>query len=233
MSDITHVLFDLFGTLVDYVQPNDKHAYEQSYQWLIQAGYCSSYGQFVQQWDGIFEEFHGRASLDCVEYSLDEVCRVFLDRALGSPPEHERVRAYRDAYVLDWNQGLRCDNRLPALLRELTSRYVLGVVSNTCHAPLVHGQLQKMGIEDLFASVVTSAEHGKRKPSPCIFQRALELTSACAAQTLYVGDSYHADYLGARGAGLQSWLIDPKRLRPLPAEHRIHDVFDLPKRLLV
>lgn len=232
MSDITHVLFDLFGTLVDYAQANDRRAYARSYDWLVEAGYSSSYGQFESQWDGVFEEFHRRAQLDCVEYSLDEVCRTFLARMLGRPPEHDAISALRDAYVADWSEGVRSHDDLPTLLRELATHYVLGVVSNTCHAPLVHGQLRHLGIAPLFAAIVTSVEHGKRKPSPCIFQRGLDLISGRAAQTIYVGDSYEADYLGARAAGLDCWLIDPKQSRPVPADHRLRDVFELRRRLI-
>lgn len=232
MSDVTHVLLDLFGTLVDYAPPSEERAYARTYRWLIDAGYSSSYSQFEPQWDSVFEEFHRRAQLDCVEYSLDEVCRTFLARTFGRPPERDAITTYRDAYVFDWSQGVRYRHDLPILLRELATRYVLCVVSNTCHAPLVHHQLQGMGIEALFAAVVTSVEHGKRKPSACIFQRALAVTGGRADQAVYVGDSYDADYLGARTAGLNCWLIDPKQSRPVPADHRIRDVFDLRQRLI-
>lgn len=232
MSQITHVLFDFFGTLVHYDQPNER-AYPRTYRWLIDAGFRADYAQFVESWDGAFEAFHRRARQDLFEYSMDAVCQTFLERALGYAPGRELTAAYRDTYLADWDSGIRYDERVRELLADLSTRYVLALVTNTCHAPVVRKHLGAMGITDRFAAIVTSIEHGKRKPSPCIFERALELSSGTAECAVHVGDSFDADYRGALGAGLSCMLIDPNQSYPVPAAHRIPGVLDLRQRLLV
>jgi FMN phosphatase YigB (HAD superfamily) len=47
------------------------------------------------------------------------------------------------------------------------------------------------------------------KPFPRIFEIGLAAVGAVARETLYVGDIYAIDVLGAQDAGLQAVLIDP------------------------
>ena len=65
------------------------------------------------------------------------------------------------------------------------------------------------GLRDYLAHVVDSAVAGVEKPDPRIFQHALEASGAAADGTVHVGDLYHADVLGARGAGVHPLLLDP------------------------
>jgi FMN phosphatase YigB (HAD superfamily) len=55
---------------------------------------------------------------------------------------------------------------------------------------------------------------GISKPEPGIFYAALERLGATADQSLYVGDNYWADVIGARRAGVTPVLLDPHRLFP-------------------
>jgi putative hydrolase of the HAD superfamily len=58
------------------------------------------------------------------------------------------------------------------------------------------------GIADLLDAVVCSATVGVRKPHPAIFELLLDRTGADPGETLFVGDNWHDDVLGAQGAGL-------------------------------
>jgi putative hydrolase of the HAD superfamily len=49
---------------------------------------------------------------------------------------------------------------------------------------------------------------GHEKPHPAIFEAALREMKAEAAESLYVGDVYSVDYVGARNAGMQAVLFD-------------------------
>lgn len=52
------------------------------------------------------------------------------------------------------------------------------------------------------------------KPEPGIFEHALKKLDVTAAETVYVGDNYYADVVGARRAGLQPVLYDPNGIFP-------------------
>jgi putative hydrolase of the HAD superfamily len=83
----------------------------------------------------------------------------------------------------------------------------LAVVSNsdgTCAQ-----SLDEAGLLRYMNFVIDSAEVGVEKPDPGIFAIALARGGADPRRTLYVGDLYHADVVGARGAGLHPLLLDP------------------------
>src|SRR5262249_23746400 len=73
----------------------------------------------------------------------------------------------------------------------------------------VESSLEAAGLRPFFAVVVDSHLAGVEKPDPRIFTHALEQAGAQAGRTLHIGDIYHADVLGARGAGIHALLLGP------------------------
>jgi len=94
-----------------------------------------------------------------------------------------------------------------ALDRLLEAGYRLGVVSNADGR--VEALLDAVGLGSRFEIVVDSELVGVSKPDPGIFRIALERMGLEPARTLYVGDLYPVDVLGARGAGMEAVLLDP------------------------
>ena len=92
-----------------------------------------------------------------------------------------------------------------AVLRALSRRYRLGVVSNfygnlatVCH---------EAGLSPFLTVVVDSACVGYAKPDPRIFFTALAELRVDPAQALFVGDSLGRDMAGARAIGMPHvWL---------------------------
>ena len=163
---------------------------------------------------------------------MDEVCEEFLQRVLPHAPSAEVIARFRDAYLLEWNKGVEYIPGVTSLIADLSQRFELVLVTNTHHAGLVREHLDEMGIGRYFAAVVTSVEHGKRKPSRSIFESAVERSGGTPETSVYVGDSYSADYLGAIGAGLRGLLIDPECRYDVPRTDRLAHVLEL-RALLV
>ena len=130
-------------------------------------------------------------------------------------------------YLDEWAVAIRYIPGVQELVAALSSQYRLGIVTNTHHAPLIHKHLHAMGIAPYMQVVITSVEYGKPKPHAGIFEVALDQLGCRAASTLFVGDSYTADYLGAKGAGMQARLIDPAGANNVPAHEVIQSVLDL------
>jgi putative hydrolase of the HAD superfamily len=98
---------------------------------------------------------------------------------------------------------------LPSLRK---AGYVLGVVSNRDEP--YQAELEEIGLGGYFHFSLAGGEVPAYKPEPEIFERALELAGSTAAETIYVGDNYFADVIGARSAGLHAVLYDPTGLFP-------------------
>ena len=69
--------------------------------------------------------------------------------------------------------------------------------------------LRELGLARHLQLVLDSHIEGVEKPDPEIFRRALARLSLSAPRTVYVGDIYSIDALGARAAGLTPVLLDP------------------------
>lgn len=229
----THLLFDFFGTLVAYSESRVEQGYPRSHALLQECGADLAYEQFLARFDETFRELEIVAQRSLDEFSMDTMCAEFFRRALAAVPDAATLVAFRDTYLEEWSKGVSYLDGVPELLDELARRFVLVLVTNTHHADLVHGHLRAMGVERCFAKIVTSVEHGRRKPSPCIFERALVETGGRPGAAWYVGDSFDYDHRGATAAGLRCLLIDPDARHPVHDADRLRHVLELADRLSV
>jgi putative hydrolase of the HAD superfamily len=109
--------------------------------------------------------------------------------------------------------------------------YRLGLLTNRENLPRFHELLAQFGLHPYFEMILAAGEVGVRKPDPGIFIAALDKMEASAEESLYVGDNYWADVLGAEGAGIRPVLLDPLRLFPEADCVVLEDIEELPGRL--
>ena len=117
--------------------------------------------------------------------------------------------ALRDHLVATIRQSANRD-QIPDGTREqlenISKRYQISVISNADGK--IEDVLRRCNIADCFQTITDSGLVGYEKPHPEIFRQALEKMNAAPEQSLYVGDMYSVDYLGATGAGMQGMLMD-------------------------
>ena len=100
-------------------------------------------------------------------------------------------------------------------LEELKARgYALGLITNRENPDRFYELLDEMALRSYFDSTLASGEVGIHKPEPGIFHAALERLGVSAEGSVYVGDNYWADVVGARRAGVMPVLFDPDHLFP-------------------
>ena len=94
---------------------------------------------------------------------------------------------------------------LPALNKWQQQGIELAVVSN--FDSRIYAVLKALNLAEYFTSVTISTEVGAAKPDSQIFTAALQKHNAIAENVLHIGDSFKADYCGAKAAGLKAiWL---------------------------
>lgn len=94
-------------------------------------------------------------------------------------------------------------------LQRLRRTHQLGVVSNIwSKSDLYLKEFERVGISNLFETIVFSSDHGCIKPSPFLFAKAIGAFDASGAKTVFVGDSLKRDVAGAKAAGLEAIWID-------------------------
>jgi putative hydrolase of the HAD superfamily len=116
------------------------------------------------------------------------------------------------------------------LLQQLGKRYPLAVISNADGK--IEEVLKRCGIADCFATITDSGLVGYEKPHPAIFQAALQAMQAKAEDSLYVGDVYSVDYLGATDVGMQGVLMDVSGAYRGADADRVESLEELVQRLV-
>lgn len=115
----------------------------------------------------------------------------------------------RDQLVENTQSSTNWDQMLPGTpeaLRRIGSEFGIAVISNADGG--IERVLTRCGIADCFRSIIDSGIVGYEKPHPAIFEQALAAMKARPEESLYVGDVYSVDYLGARNAGMDAVLFD-------------------------
>jgi FMN phosphatase YigB (HAD superfamily) len=128
-----------------------------------------------------------------------------LLKTLGVAPED----GLRDALVRNTQDSGNWDQILSGTcetLKRIGAEYPIAVISNADGN--IEDVLRRCDIADCFGSITDSGIVGTEKPDPAIFAAALREMRAEPAESLYVGDVYSIDYLGARNAGMQAVLFD-------------------------
>lgn len=112
------------------------------------------------------------------------------------------------------------------LLDYLTAKeYPLYILSNG-FAEVQARKLQSGGIDRYFKRLILSDEIGITKPDRRLFDYALQVVGADAADTVIVGDNYDADILGAMNAGWRAIYFNRDNL-PVPGPQPHYMVTEL------
>ncbi len=120
------------------------------------------------------------------------------------------------------------------LLLNLRKKYRLGIVSNFYgNLPAI---LKEEGYDKIFDAIIDSNRVGFMKPDPEIFQEALDQLEASPQGSLFIGDSFKRDMLGAKGMGMRHILVLHKNTKGwktcCPEDRTIQSVQDLAGILL-
>lgn len=125
--------------------------------------------------------------------------------------EHDEPRLYQLAQTINqefdkhtsWEVYPDVFPTLEALHRQ---GYILGVISDWGIS--LGSILRRLKLTPYFDCLLVSALTRYAKPSPMLYESALQRTNTIADYTLHIGDSYIHDVLGARTVGITPVLLD-------------------------
>ena len=210
---IRAVLFDLDDTLFDHrlcaqLALTDLHRAHDAFQ-------SCPFDDFERIHAGFLEELHrqvmsGEMPLDLARQ--ERFRRMF--EAVGVTPDEETVihaaATYRDGYRRV-RQPIAGAARLLGRVKE---RALVGIVSNNLLEEQQY-KLRTCQLDPYVDALVVSEEAGVSKPDPYIFELALGRLACDPGEAVMVGDSWPADIVGARAAGIRAIWFNPDA-RPAP-----------------
>ena len=122
------------------------------------------------------------------------------------------------------------DDTIPALEACRQKGLTVGLISNMNQSG--HALAESMGLLPHLDFSITSQEVGVEKPSPLIFERALERAGARPENAVHVGDQLTSDVAGALNVGIRAVLLDRDgNHRDYTAQPRITELAELPDLL--
>jgi REG-2-like HAD superfamily hydrolase len=220
------ILFDAGNTLVWVDHPYliellREYGYDVTEEQLLEAEYVAKrmMDEMLRSGDAGTDASRGPV------YFAKVLSEVGVDEALF--PELAPRIAARHA-----ERNLWCrvrEGTAEALERLRGEGYRLGVISNSDGR--IEALLESVGLAPHFDFIIDSHVVGIEKPDPRIFHLACERAGVAPEDVVYVGDIYEIDVVGARGAGMGAFLIDPlDRWTDFECD-RIRGVHELPERL--
>ena len=201
-----HVFIDLDDTLWDF-HANARESLIEVFEYRKLDRYFDDFDQFFR--------IYAKRNLELWElYGKGEVSKEYLQLERF---RHPLVQVGVDNDVLAEQIGTQFLDILPTktiliphaieLLDYLSPKYPLTIVSNG-FVEVQYRKLRATNLEHYFSHVVLSEAAGALKPDKRIFEYALGLNSATAAETIMIGDSYEADIIGARNAGIDQIFLN-------------------------
>jgi len=217
------LLFDAGGTLVFpdqsfLVQQARKQGIEltdtqlfHGYYWLIYALDSQAHrqsGKLPTPW-GRGYAYALLETLGVAGPATDAIAKAFEER-------HRRKNMW--TFTFPWVRKVLSDLA--------TQGYRMSVISNSDGR--TYQVFYDLGMAHYFERIFDSKNLGVEKPKPAIFRTALRELNMSPAHTLYIGDIFYADVIGANWAGLGGIHLDPLGLyTDWPGIH-LRDVCDLP-----
>ena len=204
------VLFDMFDTLM-LIEKN--HAFynpslKRAHKFLVNNSVNVQFPAFRDAYIKARNALYAEADPKLEEPHFN--CRIAnaLENLGYRNVENKVVSGTTEEFCEEFMKYVRIDDHTKNTLEKLHAEYKLGIVSNFAIPECVDKLLKKQGIDKFFDVVVVSGAVNKRKPSPEIFQKALQKLDVSAEETVFVGDTVDADVLGAKAAGMKAIFIE-------------------------
>lgn len=143
-------------------------------------------------------------------------------RHFGKETDEQTADDFMRLFTIKKMDFLKPDPAVIRLLETLKDNYRFGIVTNG-PADQQYQKVAALKLSPFFAdeSIFVSGEVGFSKPDPRIFQAALDHFGVVPSETLFVGDSWHADIVGAIDLGMDAAWVNPEKADPATAHRPI------------
>lgn len=208
MEKIKHIFFDLDNTLWDY-RKNALTTLERLFvEYQIEEKFGHDFKSFYDHyyevnemlWDGFrdgeitraelqerrFPETFANMGIQNVDFSM-ELEKRFMNEVTDT---HHLVDGTEE------------------VLNHLKGKYRLHILSNG-FKEITHQKINGSLIKDFVETITTAEDAGVAKPHPKAFQTAIDQSDATAENSIYIGDDWIADMVGATRFGMKAIFFNP------------------------
>ncbi len=208
MENIKHIFFDLDNTLWDY-RRNAKITLAKLYE---EFQIKDTYGYTFDQFYPFYYESNEQLWAD---YRDGKVNKEQL-RARRFPEAFANLGIPNAKFALDFEQRfvdqVTTSNYVvegaEEILEYLNPKYNLHILSNGFEE-VTHQKINGSIVKNYIQTITTAEEAGAPKPEAKAFQTAFDKTDAHPDESVYIGDDWVADIVGAKRFGMQAIFFNP------------------------
>ena len=183
-------VFDLYGTLADIHTDESNPKFRKSMsKYFGKADFWEQYLSLCKS----LETGDGFCEIDLL--------KVFTQLAPDDPQGAASIFRKKSRLSFKAYRGV---HRLLKSLKQKGAR--LFILSNA-QACFTRGELEKLKFPQYFTGIELSSDFGRKKPCREFFEHIVEKYSLDKSETVYIGNDFCADVLGAKSAGLKTAYI--------------------------
>jgi len=224
---ITDVIFDFFGTLVDYSESRNLTEINTSYEYLCQLGFNIDKEKYIKEFDTCFVQFEKEAIKNKSEFHMHDLGKYFFKTCFNYSINDNINKKFIRKYINDWNIKTTYYDNIYGFIKKLSKKYRLCILSNTHYPDLIYENLNRMNIINYFFKIYTSVEIGIRKPNKEIFEFVLNDLKINSINAVFIGDNYYDDYFGSKTVKMKCYLIDKNNNYSGLVNTRLNNLFEL------
>lgn len=208
MENIKHIFFDLDNTLWDY-RKNAKHKLIDLYaEYKIEETYGYDFHAFYPFYHEVNEMLwadYRDGKINRAELQERRFPETFAGMGLH---EIDFAMEMEHRFMDEVTQNSFLVEGCEEILAYLRPKYGLHILSNGFEE-VTHKKIKGCIIKDYMDTISTSESAGAAKPDPIAFQSALDKAGAKAEESIYIGDDWIADMVGATRFGMKAIFFNP------------------------
>lgn len=195
-------VFDLYGTLVDI------HTNESAEK------FTEKISKYFARLNPRVEDFFALYKKLCAEKNSGENCEIDLLSVFreilshgGNTVDESTVLKAAEYFRKKSRSRLKLYKGVRVLLKELNERGARLYILSNAQSCFTLKELEKLKILKYFKGVELSSDFGEKKPAPEFFKHIIDKYSLEPETTVYIGNDFKADILGAKAVNLSTAYI--------------------------
>lgn len=201
MTKYQHLFFDLDHTLWDTDKNSAETLVQLYHDYNLKAKGIENIQEFISNYNEINIKFW-------MEYAMGRMNKEKLRfERFKQILAHYNINDYDLSYALSDKYVQLAPNKphlqpyAKEILMYLKDKYSLHIITNG-FTDTQFIKLKSSGIDTFFKQVITSDYAGAKKPSPTIFNYAVNKARATIENSIMIGDNLEVDVLGAKNMGM-------------------------------
>ena len=226
-NNYEHIFFDFDHTLWDFDRCSNEVIEEFYDEYGLEKYDDISLEQFYESFKKInfhFWDLYNHDKITKEQIRDERFPTVFKELKI---PFSENIKNIGDEYLQRCPMKPYAIPHAHDILDQLGKDYQLHLITNG-FKDVLKIKMKYGKFENYFKTITTSECSGYKKPSPEIFDHALDISGAQKENSIMIGDNVDTDINGARNAGIDCIFFNPMNIEStVPVNFEIHSLNEL------